>query len=173
MTISAIWAQNESGIIGVDGDLPWHIPEDMAHFRSATRGKTVVMGRATWDSLPVAFRPLPGRRNIVLTRDRAWGSAGAEVVHDVDGALNLIGDEDAWVIGGGEIYRQFLPHTARLVITRVDLPDLEARGEVTRAPDLTTLWRLESTDPELGWHTSTSSIRYRFESYARINVNER
>lgn len=164
MSISLIWAQNARGVIGVDGDLPWHISEDLARFRELTRGKPVVMGRATWDSLPASVRPLPDRRNIVLTRDAEWEAPGAEAVDSVARALELIEDQPAWVIGGGEIYRQFLPLAQHCHITVVDLPDV--RG-TTFAPELGEQWRRVRQEPELGWHVSKSNIRYRFEFYER------
>lgn len=170
MSVSLIWAQNEAGVIGVDGDLPWHIPEDLAHFRAVTRGHTVIMGRATWDSLPAAFRPLPGRKNIVLTRSRAWQEAGALVAHSVSDALTLAGTGAKWVIGGGEIYREFLDLADRCLITRVDVPNVDGTAH---APKLGARWVLEQADPELGWHVSQSSIRYRFESYVRTHADER
>ena len=103
--IGLIWAQAANGVIGRDNAIPWHIPEDMAHFREVTTGSTVVMGRRTWESLPARFRPLPGRRNVVLTRDEAWTAEGAEVAHDLTAALA----GDCWVIGGADIYRAALP----------------------------------------------------------------
>lgn len=171
MSINLIWAQNESGIIGVAGDLPWHIPEDLAHFRQVTRGHNVIMGRATWDSLPPAFRPLPGRKNIVLTRSSGWQEPGAHVCHSISQALKLAGAGDVWVIGGGEVYRQFLDLADRCIVTRVDLPTI-ADG-TAYAPKLDARWIMEQADPEIGWHTSESSIRYRFESYVRTHANER
>src|SRR5690625_7951564 len=100
MTLHLIWAQNERGLIGADGDLPWHIPEDLGHLRTLTWGKNVIMGRATWDSLPEKFRPLPGRRNIVLTRNEKWRADGAEPVASVAAALALVGENETWVMGG-------------------------------------------------------------------------
>ncbi|MGI4895085.1 MAG: dihydrofolate reductase, partial [Janthinobacterium lividum] len=84
--IGLVWAQSANGIIGVDGRIPWRIPEDMAHFAALTMGSSVVMGRATWESLPPRFRPLPGRRNLVLSRDPGYVAEGAEVVHDLASA---------------------------------------------------------------------------------------
>ncbi|HOW96069.1 MAG TPA: dihydrofolate reductase, partial [Mycolicibacterium fallax] len=98
MTLSLIWAQSVSGVIGRDGDIPWQLPEDMAHFKELTLGHPVLMGRATWESLPPRFRPLPGRRNLVLTRDRAYRAEGAEVLTE------LPADLDGWVIGGAQVY---------------------------------------------------------------------
>jgi dihydrofolate reductase len=83
MTVGLIWAQSTSGVIGRDGTIPWHLPEDLARFKTLTMGHTVVMGRRTWDSLPARFRPLPGRRNVVLTRNRGFDAPGAEVVGSI------------------------------------------------------------------------------------------
>ena len=112
VSLALVWAQTPTGIIGRDGTLPWHVPEDMAHFRDLTRGHPVIMGRATWASLPPRFRPLPGRDNIVLTRTPGFEAAGALVVHGIDEALRLVGDRDAWVIGGGEVYAAVPPARA-------------------------------------------------------------
>ena len=99
--IGLIWAQAANGVIGRGGALPWHLPEDLAHFRDTTRGSTVVMGRRTWDSLPDRFRPLPGRRNVVLTRHDTWTADGAEVVHDLAESRGGAGDPGG--VGGGAV----------------------------------------------------------------------
>ena len=165
MSLTLVWAQTPTGIIGRDGTLPWHIPEDMAHFRDLTRGHPVIMGRATWASLPARFRPLPGRDNIVLTRTPGFEAAGALVVHGVDEALRRVGDRDAWVIGGGEVYRTFLPLAQRVELTVVSL---DVGGD-TRAPALDRgTWRRANVDPDHGWHVSSAGgTRFRFESYLR------
>ncbi|KQY20605.1 dihydrofolate reductase [Cellulomonas sp. Root485] len=165
MSLALVWAQTPTGIIGRDGTLPWHIPEDMAHFRDLTRGHPVIMGRATWSSLPARFRPLPGRDNIVLTRTPGFEAAGALVVHGVDEALRRVGDRDAWVIGGGEVYRTFLPLAQRVELTVVSL---DVGGD-TRAPALDRgTWRRANVDPDHGWHVSSAGgTRFRFESYLR------
>ncbi len=85
MNLGLVWAQSTSGVIGRDGGIPWHVPEDMAHFKQLTAGCTVVMGRRTWESLPARFRPLPGRRNVVLTRQSGYRAEGAEVVEVGEG----------------------------------------------------------------------------------------
>lgn len=87
-----IWAQARDGAIGRDGVMPWHLPEDLAHFRSVTTGAPVVMGRRTWESLPERFRPLPARRNIVVTRDPVYDAPGASVVFSLEDALAMLGD---------------------------------------------------------------------------------
>lgn len=165
MSLALVWAQTPTGIIGRDGTLPWHVPEDMAHFRELTSGHPVIMGRATWGSLPPRFRPLPGRDNIVLTRTPGFEAAGALVAHGVDEALRLVGDRDAWVIGGGEVYRTFLPRADRVEVTVVSL---DVGGD-TRAPALDAgTWRRQDADPEHGWHVSSAGgTRYRFETYLR------
>ncbi|MEO8889804.1 MAG: dihydrofolate reductase [Jatrophihabitantaceae bacterium] len=161
MTVGIEWAQSANGVIGRDGALPWHLPEDMAHFRELTRGATVVMGRRTWDSLPERFRPLPGRRNVVLTRDRAWRADGAEVVHAVADAVAA--DGNVWVMGGAEIYAAALPFADVAVIT--ELQD-EFDGD-THAPELSDAWVATDTDPADGWHESTTGLRYRFRTLRR------
>ena len=110
-----IVARADNGVIGRDGKLPWHLPADLKRFKALTMGKPMIMGRKTFESLPGL---LPGRRHIVLTRDRNWQADGAEVVHDVAGALALAGDE-ATVIGGAEIFELFLDKADRLECTVV------------------------------------------------------
>ena len=125
IALIAVVARN--GAIGRDNELLWHLPEDLRHFRETTRGKAVIMGRRTWESLPEAFRPLPGRRNVVLTRDRAFVAGGAIVVHSLADALAAAAPEAAtsaaqdevFVIGGAELYRQALPLAQRLYLTEV------------------------------------------------------
>jgi dihydrofolate reductase len=118
--ISLIAAVARNRSIGKNGQLLWQIPEDMRYFRETTRGKAVIMGRKTWESLPAAFRPLPGRRNIVLTRDRDYRAAGADLRHTLDEALSLADNhEEIFVIGGEELYRQALPLAQRMYLTEV------------------------------------------------------
>lgn len=93
MSIELVWAQSLSGVIGRDNAIPWRVPEDMARFKELTMGHTVLMGRLTWESLPAKFRPLPGRRNVVLSRDPGYVAEGAEVI------TALPDDFDGWVIG--------------------------------------------------------------------------
>lgn len=111
--ISFHLARADNGVIGIDGRLPWHIPADLKRFKAQTLGRAMVMGRRTFDSFPA---PLPGRRHIVLTRDRGWSAPGAEVAHDPAAALALAGD-DAAVIGGAEIFALFSPD--RIELTEV------------------------------------------------------
>ena len=107
----------DNGVIGVGGGLPWHLPEDLKHFKRLTMGHTVIMGRRTWDEVG---RPLPGRRNIVVTRQPGFRASGAEVAGSVDEAIaRAAGEGEVFVIGGGEVYRQALPVAGRLVLTHV------------------------------------------------------
>jgi dihydrofolate reductase len=109
------------GVIGRDGELPWRLPEDMSHFRAVTTGYPVVMGRRTWESLPERFRPLPGRRNVVVTRNPGWSAAGAERAGSLEEALELLADEErVSVIGGGELFSVALPFTDELLLTEID-----------------------------------------------------
>ena len=118
--ISLIAAIAQTRAIGKDNQLLWHLPEDMRHFRETTRGKTVIMGRKTWESLPAAFRPLPGRRNIVVTRDRQYVADGAVLAHSLPEAVAAAGsDNETFVIGGAELYQQALPMAQRLYLTEV------------------------------------------------------
>lgn len=160
--IGLVWAEARDGVIGADGGMPWHVPEDMAHFRAVTASHDVVMGRRTWESLPPRFRPLPGRRNIVVTRSDSWAAEGAERAGSLDEALQLAGGDEVWVIGGGMLYAEAVHRADVLEVTRLDL----AVGGDTRAPS-TDGWRRVASDPEEGWHASQSGIRYRFETYHR------
>ena len=105
-----------NGVIGKDGALPWHLPADLRHFKALTTGKPMIMGRKTFESLPGL---LPGRRHIVLTRDAGWAEGGAEVAHSPEEAIALANAPHIAVIGGAEIYRQFLPHADRIEWTEV------------------------------------------------------
>nr|WP_206441287.1 dihydrofolate reductase [Streptomyces boncukensis] len=162
-----IWAQTPDGVIGADQAIPWRLPEDLAHFKATTLGHPVVMGRRTWDSLPPRFRPLPGRRNIVVTRDPHWAADGAERAGSVAGALERAAEApepDApaavWVIGGGEIYRAALEYATTLSVTEVDA----AVDGDTYAPSPDPTWRITE---DSGWRPSSSGLRYRIRTYAR------
>jgi dihydrofolate reductase len=159
--VALIWAQARDGVIGADGGLPWHLPEDMALFRRLTMGATVVMGRRTWESLPDRFRPLPGRTNVVLTTDPRWSADGAQRAASV--AQVLAEHESFWVIGGGAVYTAFLPHADRLVVTDVDAV---VDGD-TFAPRIGGEWRLDERTPAEGWSTSSSGLRYAVSEYGR------
>lgn len=167
MTYQAIWAQSRDGVIGDGTDMPWHLPEDLKHFKDATLGSPVIMGRATWESIPERFRPLPGRDNYVLSsREPGAWSKGAKVVTE----LPLI---DAWVIGGGQVYAATLPQVSRVVVTEIDVKLVDLPGAV-HAPSLDSFAQVN----ESSWLTSGKGylladptkrpLRYRFVTYERI-----
>jgi dihydrofolate reductase len=162
VTVALIWAQAHDRVIGADGGLPWHLPEDMALFRRLTTGSTVVMGRRTWESLPERFRPLPGRTNVVLTSDPAWSADGA---HRAGSVADVLGaHESLWVIGGGAVYAAFLPHADRLVVTDVDA----AVDGDTWAPAVDGAWQRVARTPEDGWSVSAvGGLRYAVTEYRR------
>ena len=156
--IGLVWAQAHDGVIGRDGGMPWHVPEDLAHFKEVTLGTAVVMGRRTWESFPERFRPLPGRRNIVLTRDASWAAGGAERAGSLTEALGLVGPGDVWVIGGGSLYREAIHRADVIELTELDL---DVDGDTT-APPIGAEWVEVSREPSTGWITSRSGIDYRF-----------
>ena len=162
--VKLVWAEARGGAIGRDGQMPWHLPEDLAHFKQATLGTPVIMGRRTWESLPERFRPLVGRTNIVITRDASYVAVGAEVVNSFEEAMQLTErgtDGDISVIGGGQIYQEAMPYATELVVTRIEL---EIDGADTFAPEIGPQWRLNDSSEQ---RVSPQGIGYRFESYTR------
>ena len=157
-TLNLIWAQSSSGVIGRDNSIPWRLPEDMARFKDLTMGHTVIMGRQTWESLPAKFRPLPGRRNVVVTRQADFMAQGAEVVTSLEDAPL----EDAWVIGGSQIYGLAMPLATRCEVTEIDI-DLRREDDDALAPMLDESW----VGTEGDWQDSSSGLRYRFYTYHR------
>jgi dihydrofolate reductase len=189
MKLGLIYARARNGAIGLHGQLPWHLPEDLAHFKAITTGCPVIMGRKTWDSLPSRFRPLPGRRNLVVTRQAAWQAEGAERAGSVAAAIAIaiaatpassapkagsgpgmaalptdtagsVGAPDrAWVIGGAELYALAEPLADVAEVTWID-QDFE--GDAF-APTLGPAWReVARTD-----HRSASGLPYAFVRYER------
>lgn len=121
MKIGLIWAQARGRVIGKGGVMPWHLPEDLAHFKRVTLNHPVIMGRKTWDSIPPKFRPLPGRTNIVVTRQADWHEKGAQCSSSLREALQQCENSNqVWVIGGAQIYAQALPLADELVVTEID-----------------------------------------------------
>lgn len=169
--LGMVWAQTTKGVIGRGGTMPWHLPEDLKHFSSLTTGHPVIMGRKTWESFPPKYRPLPGRTNIVVTRQENWAGSpeaeGAVVVSSLDEALLesqfAPGNDHVWIVGGGEIYRQSMGLADVAVVTEID-SDVE--GD-TYAPELGEHWRRESTDPAEGWLESKNGTKYRIATWRR------
>ncbi len=158
-----IWAEARGGAIGREGQMPWHLPEDLAHFKRSTLGDPVVMGRRTWESLPERFRPLPGRENIVVTRDAGYEAAGATIASSLDEALAGLGEQRAWIMGGGELYRAAMPRATELLVTRIDLDVADAD---TFAPEIGPEWELRDGGEPL---VTANGIGYRFERYSRVS----
>jgi dihydrofolate reductase len=158
MSLGLIWAQSTSGVIGRDNGIPWRLPEDLARFKELTMGHAVVMGRLTWESLPAKVRPLPGRKNVVVTRQAEYVADGAVVVDGLDGAV----DGESWVIGGAQIYALAVPMATRCEVTEVEI-DLPREDGDVMAPVLDESWVGTAGD----WLTSTSGLRYRFHTYLR------
>ena len=158
MRIALIYARAANGVIGKNGALPWHLAEDMAHFKQLTQGCPVVMGRKTWDSLPPRFRPLPGRTNIVVTRQPDWNENGAQRTSSLREALQLCENSaQVWIIGGAQIYAQALPLADELVVTEIDA-DFDGDAH---APALSAEWREVARDPVV----AASGLRLAFVTY--------
>jgi len=159
MQLNLIFARAANGVIGHHNTLPWHLPEDMAHFKRTTLGCPVIMGRKTWDSLPPKFRPLPDRLNIVVTRQTDWRADGALVAHSITQACALCPPEStAWVIGGAEVYAQALPLATQAVVTEIDAV---FEGDAF-APEFGPQWRevaRESQRSNTGLHFSFVTYR--------------
>ena len=132
--ITLVVARAENGVIGRNGTLPWHIPADLKHFKTLTMGTPMIMGRRTFDSLPGL---LPGRKHIVLTRDRRWSADGAESAHDIDEALRLSAGERVSIIGGADIFKLFLPHASEIELTEVHA---DVEGDTMMPPFDADVW---------------------------------
>lgn len=169
--VGLVWAQTSDGVIGKDGDMPWHLPEDLKHFTRLTTGHPVIMGRKTWLSFPDKYRPLPGRTNIVSTRQKDWADTpeaeGAVVVPSLDDALLesqfVDGGETVWILGGGDVFRQSTELANVAVVTTIDVT---ADGD-TFAPELGTRWEASASVPPDGWLTAANGTRYRFTKWSR------
>ncbi|HUF01465.1 MAG TPA: dihydrofolate reductase [Gaiellaceae bacterium] len=166
MRISLVAAVARGGVIGRDGTIPWRIPEDVARFKALTTGHAVVMGRRTWESIPDRFRPLPQRRNVVVTRSPGWSAEGAERAGSLEDALHLLeGEPRVFVIGGAEIYAAALPLADELELTEIDLdvagdaffPELDAGSFEEGARER---------------HVSADGTPFSFVTYARRPVSE-
>jgi dihydrofolate reductase len=158
MQLHLIYARARNGVIGKDNQMPWQLPEDLAHFKRVTLGQPVIMGRKTWDSLPARFRPLPGRVNIVVTRQSDWHAEGALRAGSIEEAVRLCGDApQAWIMGGAEIYRQAEPLASTAVVTEIDA-DFE--GDAF-APTLASDWQEVQRES----HTSASGLGFAFVTY--------
>ncbi len=162
MKLGMIYARARNGVIGNEGTMPWHLPEDLAHFKAVTQGSPVIMGRRTWDSLPPRFRPLPGRRNIVVTRQGGWQAEGAERAGSLEEAIALCeGAAQAWVIGGAQIYAQAMDLAQVAEVTEIDR---DYEGDAF-APTLGLSWR----EVRRTAHVAASGIPYAFVTFNNDN----
>jgi dihydrofolate reductase len=160
MKLGVIYARSRNGVIGKDNTLPWRLPEDLAHFKRTTLGCPVIMGRKTWDSLPPKFRPLPGRRNIVVTRQPDWQGEGAVRASSLQEALVLCdGAPQAWVTGGAELFRQALPLADTAEVTVIDA-DFEGDS---LAPELGPEWHEVARAPQV----SAAGLPFVFITYRK------
>lgn len=161
MEIALIYARAANGVIGHNGTMPWHLPEDLAHFKQLTQGHPVVMGRKTWDSLPARFRPLPGRTNIVVTRQADWHQTGAQRAHSLRDALSLAEQTSpvVWVMGGAQIYAQALPLATRVEVTEI-ARDYEGDAH---APQLGPEW----VETARQHHVSAGGLPFSFATFER------
>jgi Dihydrofolate reductase len=161
MQISLIVAMAQNRVIGRGNQMPWHLPADLRHFKSVTLGKPVIMGRKTFDSIG---RPLPGRRNLVITRNSDWHTDGVESVNSLDAALALAGDEaEVMIIGGGQLYREALPLARRLYLTHIDLTVNDAD---TWFPDYSA-YRWQKVAEEMHCADEKNPYNYSFETLER------
>ena len=173
MRIGMIWAEARGGAIGRGGVMPWHVPEDLKHFRRSTTGAPVIMGRRTWESLAEPFRPLPGRDNVVISRDPEYDAPGATLVGSLDDAVAHLRDagngseaisaepEIVWIMGGGQIYHEGMRIADELLVTRFELDVDDAD---TFAPEIGPEWTLADSGET---RTSETGIGYRFERWVR------
>lgn len=163
MRINLIFARAANGVIGANGTLPWHLPEDMAHFKAQTAKAPVIMGRKTWDSVPPKFRPLPGRTNIVVTRQDGWYEEGARSASSLLDALSIAEQTqaaDVWVIGGAQIYAEAEPLAHRAVVTEIQR---DYEGDAY-APAMDAKWHETARES----HTSTNGLAFHFVTLERV-----
>ncbi len=160
MKLALVAAVARNGVIGRGGALPWHLPEDLARFRDLTVGRAVVMGRKTWESLPERFRPLPGRRNVVVTRSPEWQAEGSEPAASLEEALELLAAEkQVFVIGGAELFAAALPFADELLLTELEL-DVEGDAFFPAVGE-------EFAEVARERHVAADGTRFAFVRYAR------
>ncbi|SEM81941.1 dihydrofolate reductase [Mesobacillus persicus] len=159
--ISLIWAMDENRVIGSYNKLPWHLPEDLKFFKRVTMGHPIVMGRKTHESIG---KPLPGRENVIITRDRQYRSEGCTVLHTIDELLDFASktDEEVFVIGGAEIFKEIIPHADRLYLTMIHH---QFEGDTFFPSFHIDEWELESR--EMGEKNEKNPYEYEFLIYKR------
>lgn len=160
MSISLIWCMGSNRVIGLNNKMPWHLPAELAYFRRTTKGHTVLMGRKTFESIG---KPLPYRKNVILTTNTTYHPDDTEVVHSIDQALETYGDSELFIVGGSEVYTQFLPYADKLHVTIIDH---EFAGD-TYFPEFDLdEWKLVSRED--GITDENNPYRYAFYVYEKI-----
>jgi dihydrofolate reductase len=160
MRLNLIYARARNGVIGRDNAMPWHLPEDLAHFKRMTLGCPVLMGRKTWDSLPARFRPLPGRVNAVLTRDENFNENGTQRFTSMEKALSSLSHHpEVWVMGGAQVYAQAQHLAQRVVATEIDA---DFDGDAF-APMLGPEWQ----ETQREHHVAANGLTFNFVTYTR------
>ena len=164
MPLNMIYARSRNGVIGKKGQLPWHLPEDLAHFKRTTLGQPVLMGRVTWESLPEKFRPLPGRSNVVVSRQPSFSASGAQVVASLEAAMALFPPAEViWLIGGAQLYAQGLSIASQIVVTEIDA---DYEGDAY-APSLSPSDWIETQRTP---HVSAQGLAYHLVTLQKINT---
>lgn len=154
-----IAAMGSNRVIGKDNDIPWHLPNDFKYFKETTKGHHVLMGRKNWESLPPSFKPLPGRPNVIITRQSAYDAKGGQVVQSLDQALDIArqnNEEEAFIIGGGEIYRMGLDRADKIYLTEINQ---SFEGQVTFPEFNKSVWLEESRTH----HPADDKHKYSFD----------
>lgn len=172
-TTASIWAQDRGGVLGSGGGMLWHVPADFAHFKAATMGCPIIMGRHSWEALGGA---LPGRANIVITGSREYRADGADLVHSLDEALERArshaeasGAATIWIIGGASVYEQAMPLVDELVVTDIDCDATAGHdGPVVYAPGIdASAWDRDEERSDAQWREPSGGSRWRVTTWVR------
>ncbi|MBN8883175.1 dihydrofolate reductase [Salana multivorans] len=181
-TVGMVWAQTPGGVIAVDDELPWDVPEDFRHFRDTVAGRPVVVGRTTWDSMPGPWRRARTAASVVVTRDPAWHGAPDEhpvragsLPEAIATASLPVGTPDAapppdevWIMGGGQVYAQGIAYADLLVVSEIDVPEPGPDAAATRAPAIDeATWRECTPADVAGWRVSRTGTGWRILHYRR------
>jgi dihydrofolate reductase len=157
-SLSLIVATDRNNGIGINNTLPWHLPEDLAFFKRTTSGHAIIMGRKTFDAIG---RPLPNRRNIVVTRNPAWSNPGVETTNSLDQAVTIAGEGEVFIIGGAQIYREAIAVADRLIVTEIDA---EFACDAFFPPVDPALWQIDSRETH---RSESNGWDYSFVMYRR------
>lgn len=167
--LGSVWAQTPGGVIAADGELPWDVPEDFAHFRATVKGHPIIVGRATWESMPPRWRANRSAISVVLSRGPLppeEGVVGATSMTDAIAIMADHPDPERWIIGGGQIYALGMAVADLLVVSEIDVP--EPTGSLTRAPEIDPVTWAEATPGDVGhWRPSITGTRWRIRHYRR------